>query len=176
MKRTNAVFLLTFGFLLTGLPEAYSQQSYTETGVASYYHDRFEGRKTANGEIFSQDSMTAAHKHLPLGSYVKVTNLQNQRSIVLRINDRMPAWNKRSIDLSFKAASELDYIYKGLTHVVIEVIDPPSKVPPREKPPTTYVETGYKLTGFEVPQHTVYLKYPVVMYYTEAYNPRSALR
>jgi rare lipoprotein A len=176
MKQTSAVFFMTFGTFFFGSPEVYAQHSYTETGVASYYHDRFEGRKTANGEIFSQDSMTAAHKHLPLGSYVKVTNLHNQRSIVLRINDRMPAWNKRSIDLSFKAASELDYIYKGLTKVLIEVIDPPSEVPPREVPPITYLETDYRLTAFEMPERTVYLKYPMVMYYTEAYNPRSALR
>lgn len=102
-----------------------AQEKYVEEGIASFYHDKFVGRKTANGEIFTQTGMTAAHKSLKLGTWVRVTNLSNNESVVLRINDRMPKSNKRSIDLTYSAAEKLGYIAKGLTRVRIEVIDEP---------------------------------------------------
>jgi rare lipoprotein A len=76
-------------------------------GIASWYGPRFHGKKTANGERFNMYAMTAAHKTLPLSSYVEVTNLKNHRSIVVRINDRGPYHGKRAIDLSYAAAKEL---------------------------------------------------------------------
>lgn len=91
-------------------------------GIASYYSNKFNGRKTANGEIFSQQKLTAAHNTLPLGTYVRVTNLRNRRSVIVRINDRLNARNKRLIDLSRAAASKLGYIKSGLTRVKIEVL------------------------------------------------------
>ena len=81
-----------------------AQTGYVEEGTASYYHNKFVGRKTASGEIFTQDKMTAAHKSLPLGTWVMVTNKANDSVVILRINDRMPQWNKRSIDLTYSAA------------------------------------------------------------------------
>ena len=75
--------------------------------IASWYGPRFHGKKTANGERFNMYAMTAAHKTLPLSSYVEVTNLKNHRSIVVRINDRGPYHGKRAIDLSYAAAKEL---------------------------------------------------------------------
>jgi rare lipoprotein A len=90
-------------------------------GIASYYHARFEGRKTANGEIFDNDKFTAASNKLKLGSYVKVTNLSNKEVVYVKINDRM-ANNGRVIDLAQVAAEKLDFKTKGLTKVKVEVV------------------------------------------------------
>lgn len=89
-------------------------------GVASFYDNKFEGRRTSTGERFTQKKMTAACNRIPLNHWVKVTNLNNGRSIVLRINDRMHPKNKRIIDLSRTAASKLGYLGKGLTKVEVE--------------------------------------------------------
>ena len=91
-------------------------------GRASYYHDKFVGRKTANGEIFSQEKLTAAHKSLPLGTIVKVTNLKNRKSVVVKINDRLPPKSKRTIDLTKAAARELKMIHSGLAKVSLEIV------------------------------------------------------
>ena len=91
-------------------------------GVASYYHNKFENRKTANGEVFSQQKMTAACNTLPLNSWVKVTNTRNKKSVILRINDRMHHKNKRLIDLSLAAAKQLKYTGHGLTQVKVEYL------------------------------------------------------
>lgn len=98
-------------------------------GMASYYSNKFNGRKTANGEIFNNLKLTAAHNTLPLGTYVRVTNLRNGRTVVVKINDRLHRRNKRVIDLSRAAASKLGFIKSGLTRVKIEVLGkkPPSK-------------------------------------------------
>ena len=82
--------------------------SYNKTGIASWYGPKFHGKLTANGEIYNQYALTAAHKTLPLPSAVKLTNLQNNKSIVLRINDRGPFVNDSIIDLSSRAADILD--------------------------------------------------------------------
>lgn len=91
-------------------------------GIASFYDNKFEGRKTANGEVFSQKKMTAASNTLPLNTWVKVTNLSNKRSVYVRITDRMHHRNKRLIDLSRSAASSLGYTGKGLTRVKVEYL------------------------------------------------------
>lgn len=99
-----------------------AQESIT-TGTASYYANKFEGRKTSSGEIFRQDSLTAAHKKLPFGTYVKVTNLSNDSVVIVKVNDRLPQKSKRSIDLTVAAAKQLNFVQKGLTKVTIEVLD-----------------------------------------------------
>ncbi|MBO9633806.1 MAG: septal ring lytic transglycosylase RlpA family protein [Chitinophagaceae bacterium] len=91
-------------------------------GVASFYHNKFEGRKTANGEIFSQKKLTAACNTLPLNCWVRVTNIRNNRSVILRITDRMHPLNKRLIDLSHAAAKTLGYTGHGLTRVKVEYL------------------------------------------------------
>ncbi|HXS35199.1 MAG TPA: septal ring lytic transglycosylase RlpA family protein [Flavipsychrobacter sp.] len=91
-------------------------------GVASYYHHKFEGRKTATGEIFNNSKYTAACNRLKLGSYVRVTNLGNGRVVYVRINDRMAATNNRLIDLASIAAEKLDFKDDGLTKVKIEIV------------------------------------------------------
>lgn len=90
------------------------------TGTASYYADKFEGRKTSSGEIFKQNKLTAAHKTLPFGTLVKVTNLSNDSVVIVKINDRLPPSSSRMIDLSRKAAEQLNFIRKGLTKVSME--------------------------------------------------------
>lgn len=92
-------------------------------GIASYYHDKFEGRKTANGEIFSQNKMTAACNILPLGTMVRVTNIRNQRAVIVKINDRLHPKITRIVDLSFAAAKKLGFIRSGLTRVMVEILE-----------------------------------------------------
>jgi rare lipoprotein A len=96
-----------------------------EKGVASYYGDSLNGRRTYSGEIFNNSLMTAAHKTLPMGTYVKVTNLKNDSVVVVKINDRMPKSNPRVIDLSKAAAKKLNFVRAGLTTVTVETIDKP---------------------------------------------------
>ncbi len=98
--------------------------NYCDRGIASYYGRQFNGRLTSSGERFDMYKYTAAHKTLPLGTYVVVTNLSNNKSIIVKINDRMPPWNKREIDLAQGAAGYLDYIGAGLTNVQIEIYKP----------------------------------------------------
>lgn len=95
----------------------------TETGIASYYHKAFEGRKCSSGEIFRQDSLTAAHKKLKFGTRVRVTNLKNDSVVIVKINDRLPKYSKRSIDLTYKAAKQLNFLKQGLTRVKIEILN-----------------------------------------------------
>ncbi len=134
MKQLTRYLLAVLSLVLTGSTALVAQTNKSETGVASFYHDMFEGRKTANGEIFRQDKMTAAHKTLPLGTWVKVTNLNNDSTVIVKINDRMPLWNKRSIDLTEAAAGQLNYISRGLTRVLIEIIPDPFKKPAYIRP------------------------------------------
>jgi len=91
-------------------------------GTASYYANKFEGRKTANGEVFSQKKFTGASNILPLNQWVRVTNMRNHLTVVLRITDRMHKNNSRLIDLSKSAAKKLKYTGYGLAHVRVEVL------------------------------------------------------
>jgi|SRR6185503_19737776 len=92
-------------------------------GVASYYGREHHGKKTANGEIFDMKKLTAAHPSLPFGTQVRVTNLSNQRSVIVRINDRGPYYRGRIIDLSLAAAERLEMIKSGITKVNVEILD-----------------------------------------------------
>ncbi len=101
-------------------------------GTASYYANKFEGRKTANGEIFSQKKLTAASNIIPMNYWVRITNIRNKRSVVLRINDRMHPKNPRLIDLSLAAAKRLRYTGRGIVRVKVEVLG--KKLPGRILP------------------------------------------
>ena len=94
----------------------------TQIGIASYYGKKFHKKRTANGEIFNMYKVSAAHKSYPLGTKVRVTNLENGKSIKLVINDRGPFVRGRIIDLSYKAARKLDFVNQGTTKVRINVI------------------------------------------------------
>ncbi len=97
---------------------------YSATGTASWYGTKFHGQPTANGEKYDLYGMSAAHKTLPLPTYVKVTNLENGRTVTLRVNDRGPFYSDRIIDLSFAAAKKLGYAERGTAKVKVEGIDP----------------------------------------------------
>lgn len=97
---------------------------YKETGVASWYGRRYHGQKTSTGEIYDMYGMTAAHTTLALPSYVRVTNLKNGKSVVVRVNDRGPFHSDRLIDLSYTAAYKLGVLAGGSTRVEVETIDP----------------------------------------------------
>jgi rare lipoprotein A len=92
-------------------------------GIASYYADKFNGRPTANGEIYSHKKLTAACNILPLGTWIRVTNLKNNKSVIVKTNDRLHPRMKRIVDLSRSAAEKLAYTGRGLTQVKVEVIE-----------------------------------------------------
>ncbi len=127
---------LLYALLLTGAPVIAMAQNHKDSvaltrkknvariqyGIASYYHNKFEGRKTANGEIFTQKGMTAASNTHPLNCWVRVTSSRNKKSVIVRITDRMHPKNPRLIDLSRSAAAKLGYIGRGLTRVKVEYL------------------------------------------------------
>ncbi len=98
------------------------QQAVVQYGTASYYSNKFQGRLTSNGELYDKDKMTCAHNSLPLGTWVKVTNLRNKKSVMVRVTDRLHHKNKRLVDLSRAAASKLGYVKRGLARVKVEVL------------------------------------------------------
>ena len=100
--------------------------NYQQTGIASYYGNKFHGHLTSNGEIYNMYSMSAAHKSLPLPTYVEVTNLDNNKSVIVRVNDRGPFHQDRLIDLSYSAAYKLDMLKTGTAKVSIRAIPPNS--------------------------------------------------
>lgn len=111
---------MVFGKVYHVMPDA---RGYKEQGGASWYGLKFHGHKTSNGEIYDIHGMTAAHKTLPIPSYVKVTNVANGRSAIVRVNDRGPFHDQRIIDLSYAAATKLGYIQQGVAQVIVEAID-----------------------------------------------------
>lgn len=126
MLASNVLTRLALFFFFTLFAQEVFSQVHSlliQEGTASFYGRRFHGRKTANGEIFSIDSLTAAHKRLPLGTVVRVINQKNGNSVVVRINDRLPSYSKRQIDVSRAAAERLEMIRDGLAQVRIEAVD-----------------------------------------------------
>ena len=91
-------------------------------GEASYYAEKFHGRKTANGEIFDMYKTSAAHKTLPFNTLIQVTNLENQKSVVVRVNDRGPYKKRRVLDLSYRAAQEIDLVSSGVVRVKVKIV------------------------------------------------------
>ena len=131
--RTN--FFLTTSILLfvcsMHLVTFYEKQSFAENrikkprtlyGIASYYADKFDGRETTNGEIYDHTKLSAACNVLPLGTWIRVTNMSNNKSVVLHTNDRLNIRMKRLVDLSRRAAEILGYTKKGLTQVKVEIL------------------------------------------------------
>lgn len=111
-----------FLFLIVQLSVVFAQNNYSKTGMASYYANKFEGRKTASGEIYKHSKRTAAHRSLPFGTKLKVTNIENGKSVIVRVNDRGPFVKGRIIDLSKSAASEIDLIKIGVAKVRVEQV------------------------------------------------------
>jgi len=117
-------YLLVFFFFITCFQaKAQTDSLFIQKGIASYYGGKFHGRKTASGEIYHKDSLTAAHKILPFGTVLKVTNLKRNTSVIVRVTDRLPMSSKRQIDLSVAAAKQLEMLRDGVGNVRIEAID-----------------------------------------------------
>jgi rare lipoprotein A len=114
------IFLSVIIFSLNTI--SFAQENFVQTGIATYYSDAFQGRKTSCGEKFDNTLYTAAHASLPFQTLVKVTNIANNISIVVKINDRCPNYTNRIIDLSKAAAKKLDIISSGIANVKLEVI------------------------------------------------------
>lgn len=100
------------------------REVYRETGTASWYGNEFQGRKTASGEIFDMYGISAAHRILPLGTTIRVTNLENYKSIKVRVNDRGPFARNRVLELSYGAAKELGFVAQGTARVKVEALEP----------------------------------------------------
>jgi len=111
-----------------------------QTGVASWYGEDFHGKPTASGEIYNMYDMTAAHKTLPLGTHVMVTNLDTGKSVQVKINDRGPFVKNRIIDLSYSAAKAIDMVGPGTAHVTIEILDTPGPSSRHTSSHTTHQE------------------------------------
>jgi rare lipoprotein A len=94
----------------------------TQTGIASFYADKYHGKITYSGDVYDMNGISAAHQTYRMDTIIRVTNLSNGKKIILSINDRMPFWEDRIIDLSLGTARELDFIEQGLTEVQIEVL------------------------------------------------------
>ncbi len=133
MRSFSSLYLITL-FLFNSCTSAvrYSTQDTAfknservQIGVASYYGAEFHGRPTTSGEIYNMNDLTAAHPTLPLGTLVRVTNLANNKSVIVRINDRGPFKKNRIIDVSYEAAKQLGFLNDGTALVKIEVIKLP---------------------------------------------------
>lgn len=142
-----------------------SSKNHKETGYASWYGTKFHGRRTSSGDTYDMYEMTAAHKTLPLPTYARVTNLENGKTAIVKINDRGPFHGERIIDLSYAAAHKLGFLDKGtsmvevtaltnpgerLDHIELRqpptlIVDPPSRKQPFEQPKTQLAQTNLKL-------------------------------
>lgn len=100
----------------------------TAIGHASFYSDKFIGKKTANGELFSQDKLTCAHNTYPLGSKIRVTNLKNGKTVILKVNDRLHHRNPRLVDLTRAGAKKLGFSKAGIVKVKVELIRPEKEI------------------------------------------------
>lgn len=121
---TLVIMLITLMFTTSVLA---SSSTHRLSGQSSYYADFHHGKLTANGEIFNMHGLTAAHRTLPLGSIIRVTNLSNEKSVVLRVNDRGPYAKRRVLDVSYGAAIKLGMLQSGVANVKIDVLHLPSK-------------------------------------------------
>lgn len=126
MRAFFRFILLTLLVLVTRVqaqePATTTPEITTFYGTASYYADKFIGRRTANGDVYDPENLTAACNVLPLGTWIKVTNLKNQKTVLVRTNDRLHPKMNRLVDLSKAAAKVLGYANSGLTRVKVEVL------------------------------------------------------
>ena len=120
--RTQPLSMVTILVMLVTVAMVGNADAQTsEEGFANFYSDKFEGKKTASGEVYEKNGLTAAHKKLPFGTKVKVTNVATGKSIVVTVNDRMAATNTAVIDVTRRAAEELGFVKAGKAKVKLEV-------------------------------------------------------
>ena len=127
MRRTvyaACIFVFGLSFVFSSCSSGYkATREYEVEGIASYYSDDFQGRRTSSGERYDMYAFTAAHRTLPFNTKVRVINLENNREVEVRINDRGPFKDNRVIDLSWKAALEIGLVSKGTAPVKIEILE-----------------------------------------------------
>ena len=146
-----------------------SSVGYEERGIASWYGKKFHGRKTSNGEIYDMYAMTAAHKSLPLPTYVQITNLENGRQTILRVNDRGPFHGNRIIDLSYSAARKLGIIAKGTGLVNVRALQP------GEQPAATQTQLAKGTNSSVIQKVKIYLQAGAFSLRNNAINLRTQL-
>jgi rare lipoprotein A len=122
VPRGGGMYMVGKPYSVAGRTYYPSEKRYAATGLASWYGDAFHGRRTANGEVYDRDSITAAHPTMPLPSYARVTNLRNNHSLIVRVNDRGPFAANRIMDVSRRTAEALDFRQSGTTRVKVEYI------------------------------------------------------
>src|SRR5262245_52079446 len=120
MKALNRGIVVAFVFVVLGMAGIAAAQ--TEEGVANFYSDSFQGKKTSSGEPYDKNGLTAAHKKLAYGTKVKVTNVANGKSVIVTINDKLGAKSPAVIDVTRRAAEELDFVKAGKATVKLEVV------------------------------------------------------
>jgi len=143
-----------------------SAAGYAEEGIASWYGSKFHGRRTSSGETYNMYDMTAAHKTLPLPTYVRVTNLENGRSAIVRVNDRGPFHDDRLIDLSYTAAVKLGVIGSGTARVRVQAV----------KGGTPVRETAPPAAEIVTPEVPVYVQVGAFRYYANAQEMRARVQ
>ncbi len=114
--------------LVASLTVSFSSTESSNCGVATYYADLFQGRRTASGELYDKNKLTAAHRTLPMGTKIKITRTDNHKSVVVRINDRGPYARNRMLDISKSAAEKIGLLRTGKATVKLEIIDKNNKV------------------------------------------------
>ncbi len=122
IKTMLSVSLMSFFSVSLAKVEKQDHSTPGKAGIASFYNDKYHGQATTSGESYDKNAMTAAHNRLPMGTRLRVTNLKNNRSVVVRVNDRLQHSSRRIIDVSKKAAKELGFVHAGLTKVKIEIL------------------------------------------------------
>jgi rare lipoprotein A len=124
MKRFILVIIMMISALgLYSFKNSTNDNDEVKTSYASYYHDKFNGRKTASGELFYNSKLTAAHRYLPFGTKIKVTNPKNDLSVIVTINDRGPFHSSRALDLSKAAFDEIGNLSSGTMAIEYQIID-----------------------------------------------------
>jgi rare lipoprotein A len=126
VPRGGGMYMVGKPYSVAGHTYYPSEKHYAAVGLASWYGDAFHGRRTANGEVYDRDSISAAHPTMPLPSYARVTNLHNNRSLIVRVNDRGPFAANRIMDVSRRTAEALDFRQSGTSRVKVEYIAPAS--------------------------------------------------
>jgi len=123
VKALLSISLLSFGTVSLAKVNRQDDGQMEAVGIASFYSDSLNGQPTASGEHYDKDKMTAAHATLPFGTVLRVTNLKNQRTVILRVNSRAHPQNRRLLDVSRRAARELGFVQAGLAKVKIQVLE-----------------------------------------------------
>ena len=122
MRLLSTIIILLSSLVVVKAQQSAKSENGGSKGVASFYHKKFEGRKTATGEVFKNTNYTAASNKLKLGTFIKVTNTRNGKVVYVKVNDRMAPHNKRIVDLTTAAAEQLHFKDQGTTQVLLEVV------------------------------------------------------